>query len=302
LSLGLRTLSRQQTDPTGPVFSYGGLDIIVNAAVWNSGKDVGTTASYDLTGLGFSAAAEVDTRLGAFGTALSWVFNDHDQGGEFASVYSDAYELALYWRGEFGGLTAFGRGSIGLADFTGERILRGQLGTTTIERVAEGKWSGDFMTASGGLSYEGRSGSLFFRPAVSVDYLKLSEGAYEDTGGGDGMNLIVEKRSSDELAVNGGMALGIDFDGTGPGDRNWFRIEGEGGWRELAGGSLGATVAKFEGGTSFTLTPEERDSGWYARLRAVGGGEMFELGGELGAEQREGDTALSLRGTLRMGF
>ena len=302
LSLGLRTLSRQQTEPTGPVFSFGGLDIIVNAAVWNSGKDVGSTASYDLTGLGFSAAAEVDTRLGAFGTALTWVFNDHDQGGELASVNSDAYELALYWRGEFGGLTAFGRGSIGLADFTGERILRGQLGTTTIERVAEGKWSGDFMTASGGVSYEGRSGSLFFRPAVSVDYLSLSEGAYEDTGGGDGMNLIVEKRSSDELAVNGGMALGIDFDGTGPGDRNWFRIEGEGGWRELVGGSLGATVAKFEGGTSFTLTPEERESGWYARLRAVGGGEMFELGGELGAEQREGDTALSLRGTLRMGF
>ncbi|HSG55708.1 MAG TPA: autotransporter outer membrane beta-barrel domain-containing protein [Paracoccaceae bacterium] len=302
LSLGLRTLARQQAEPTGPVFSYGGLDIILNAAVWNSGKDVGSTAKYDLTGLGFSAAAEVDTRLGAFGTAVSWVFNDHDQGSELASVYSDAYELALYWRGEFGGLTAFGRGSIGLANFTGERILRGQLGATAIERTAEGNWSGDFMTASGGLSYEGSSGSLFFRPAVTVDYLSLSENAYEDTGGGDGFNLIVEKRSSDELAVNGGMAVGIDFDGTGPGDSTWFRIEGEGGWRELVGGSLGATVAKFEGGTSFTLTPEQRDSGWYARLRAVGGGEMFELGGELGAEQREGDTALSLRGTLRMGF
>ena len=224
------------------------------------------------------------------------------RSGELASVYSDAYELALYWRGEFGGLTAFGRGSLGLADFTGERILRGTVGATTVERTADGKWSGDFMSATAGLSHEGRSGSLFFRPAVAVDYISLSEGAYEDTGGGDGFNLIVEKRSSDELAVNGGVALGLDFAGTSPGDSNWFRIEGEGGWRELVGGSLGETVARFDGGTSFTLNPEQRASGWYARARAVGGTRMFELGGELAAEQREGDTALSLRGTLRMGF
>ena len=168
--------------------------------------------------------------------------------------------------------------------------------------MSKGNWSGTFYTASGGLAYEIGGGGLFFRPNVSVDYLNLAEGAYTDTGGGNGFNLIVEKRSSDELAANGGVALGIDFNGTGPGDTNWFRVESEGGWREIVGGSLGDTVAKFDGGTSFTLTPEARASGWYARARAIGGTEMFELGGELGAEQRDGNIAFSLRGTLRMGF
>jgi hypothetical protein len=302
LSLGLRTLARQQTDPTGPVFTMGGVDVILSAGVWNTGKDAAATAGYDLSGLGAAAAAEVDTGFGAFGAGISWAFNDYDQGGDLASVFSHAYELSLYWRGEWDGFKAYGRGSVGLANFKGERTLRGTVGTTTIERTAEGDWSGSFTTAGAGASYELASGALFLRPNVTVDYTSLSEKAYEDTGGGDGFNLIVDKRSSDELAVNGGLAAGIDFTGTSPGDRNWFRLEGEGGWREIVGGSLGATTARFDGGTAFTITPEVRDSGWYARLRAAGGAELFELGGELGAEQRNGDTAMTLRGTLRMAF
>jgi hypothetical protein len=87
----------------------------------------------------------------------------------------------------------------------------------------------------------------------------------------------------------------------GPANR-WFRVEGEGGWRELIGGSIGATTAHFEGGQPFTLAAEQAKSGWYGRLRAVGGGSMFELSGEVGAEQRNGETGLSMRGTVRVGF
>lgn len=303
LSLGLRNLGRQQAEGAGPVFSYGGLDVLINSSVWSSGKEVGSTAGYDLAGVGASAAAEVDTDLGAVGLAAGWVFNDYDQGDQLSSVYSNAFELALYWRGEWGGLSAFGRGSFGIASFNGERTLRGTVGTTTVERTALGDWNGNFHTAAGGLSYEAGLGGLFVRPSVSFDYLSLTEGGHTDTGGGDALNLVVAKRSSDEFAVNAGTALGVDFTGTGRGDTTWFRVEGEGGWREIVGGALGATVAHFDGGANFTLTPEQRDSGWYARLRAVGGSEMFELGGELGAESRHaGNTALSLRGTLRMGF
>lgn len=301
LSLGLRTLARQQAEATGPVYSVGGLDIILNAAVWNGGKDAGATAGYDLAGLGASAAAEVDTGFGALGLSLGWMFSDYDQGTDLASVYSHSYEAALYWRGQWDGLTAHARGSVGKANFKGERILRGTLGTTPVERTATGDWSGTFVSASGGISYE-TGGTFFVRPAVSFDYLSLSEKAFTDTGGGKALNLSVDKRSSDEFAVNGGVTAGIDFTGTGPRDANWFRVEGEGGWREIVGGSLGATTARFEGGTAFTITPEDREGGWYARARAMGGNRIFELGGELGAEQRKDDVALTLRGTLRMGF
>jgi hypothetical protein len=157
------------------------------------------------------------------------------------------------------------------------------------------------MSASGGLSYEGGGSHFFFRPSVSFDYLKLDEDGYTDHGG-EGLDLEVEDRKSDEFAVNGGLTLGFDFTGTRRRDENWFRVETEGGWREVVGGSLGATTAKFEDGTPFTLEPEQVDSGWYARLRAMGGSSMFGMGGELGAEDRHGGTALSLRGTLKMGF
>src|SRR5690606_2134037 len=82
----------------------------------------------------------------------------------------------------------------------------------------------------------------------------------------------------------------------------WFRMQAEGGWREVIGGSIGATTARFEGGTAFTLDPEQPEGGWYAQLRAAGGGSIFELGGEIGAERRNGNTALSMRGTVRVGF
>ncbi|WP_334000756.1 hypothetical protein [Sphingomonas aurantiaca] len=70
----------------------------------------------------------------------------------------------------------------------------------------------------------------------------------------------------------------------------------------LVGGGLGATSASFEGGQSFTLTPEERTSGWVGKLRAVGGGAAFRMGGEFGAEQQQGRVALPLRASLQIGL
>src|SRR5690606_23268783 len=117
---------------------------------------------------------------------------------------------------------------------------------------------------------EGRSGALFFRPSVSVDYLKLDEDGYTSTGGGDALDLTVEDRQSDEFAANAGLTLGLDFTGRrgdiwrqSSADNRWFRVEAEGGWREIVGGSIGSTTASFEGGTPFTLDPDELESGWY---------------------------------------
>ena len=197
-----------------------------------------------------------------------------------------------------------------MVDFSGRRTFSGVVEGKPLEKSVRGEWSGTLLTFTGGASYEGRTGGFFFRPAVSADYLSLDEDGHTETGGGEALDLIVEDRKSDEFAVNGGLTLGLDFVGRGGGPllrpssagRNWFRVEAEGGWREIVGGSLGSTTARFEDGTPFTLDPEQTESGWYARLRASGGGSMFELGGELGAEDRHDRTALSLRGTMRVGF
>jgi hypothetical protein len=49
------------------------------------------------------------------------------------------------------------------------------------------------------------------------------------------------------------------------------RLELEGGRREILSGARGKTVASFGNGTPFTLTPEERTSGWRGGIRAIGG-------------------------------
>lgn len=310
ISLGSRAFARQIADPQSPVYTFGGLDLLFSAAGWSSSKDEGETAAYDLGGFGFSVAGEVDTGIGAFGISGAVFWNDYDDGTQFTNVESDTYELAGYWRGHWGGLDLFARGSLGRVDFAGKRTFFGiDEDGETVTKDVKGKWKGTLTTLSGGAAYELRSGNAFVRPTVSLDYVKLHEDGYSERGGGDALDLVVDERSSDELAANAGVAVGLDFLGRGggtllrPGPLNrWFRMQAEGGWREVIGGSIGATTARFEGGTAFTLDPEQPEGGWYAQLRAAGGGSIFELGGEIGAERRNGNTALSMRGTVRVGF
>lgn len=310
ISRGVRTFTRQVTEPSSPVYTLGGIDVLVSAAGWSSSKDQGQTASYDLGGFGFSAAGEVDTGVGAFGVSASVFWNDYDQGTQLTNVESDTYELAAYWHGQWGGLSLFGRGSVGKVGFEGRRTFQGAANGEVVSKQVDGEWDGTLMSLSGGVAYEMHSGSAFVRPAVSLDYVSLDEDGYSETGGGDALDLTVDARKSDELGANAGLAVGLDFLGRGGGGsliyggpaNRWFRVEAEGGWRELIGGSIGSTTAHFEGGKPFTLAAEQAESGWYARLRATGGGSMFELGGEVGAEQRNGETGLSMRGTVRFGF
>jgi len=81
-------------------------------------------------------------------------------------------------------------------------------------------------------------------------------------------------------------------------DKNWLRIEAEGGWREILSGELGATTARFGDGDSFTLTPEERTSGWFARLRGVGGDAFYTISGELSAEEHNDQIGYALRASV----
>ncbi|OYX66941.1 MAG: autotransporter domain-containing protein [Sphingomonadales bacterium 32-64-17] len=302
ISMGTRILARQAAETVGPTYSLGGIDLIFNVAVWTSSKDQLDTASYDVDGMAYSVAGELDTeKMGTLGVSVSYLYTTFDQGSDLSRAQSDTIELAAYWRGKWGGFSAFGRGSYGFADFGGTRTFQIGSGSTTKELESRGDWGGNVMSLSGGASYE-TGGWLFVRPAVWTDFVKLSEDGYTEQGGGKAMDLIVDERDSDEFAVNGSVTVGIDFYGKGPRDSNWLRVEGEGGWREVVGGSLGATTARFEGGESFTISPDEQTGGWFARARAVGGSEVFEFGGEVGAEERFDKTAFSLKGTLRIGL
>ena len=82
----------------------------------------------------------------------------------------------------------------------------------------------------------------------------------------------------------------------------YFRFEAEAGRRQIVRGSLGKTSASFTGGETFVLTPEERQSGWVGRARAIGGDSSFRIAGEVGAEEREDKVGISARASIALGF
>lgn len=302
LSQGLRAFDRHFMDPSSPFDEEGKFRVIADFANWNVDKERGQSAAFDLTGLGFRGGVEYLTSVGAFGVTGTWLWNKHKNGPIDNSVLSDSYEGGVHWRGKFGPVIGFARVGAGKMDISGSRLFAGGTGANAVNYTIAGDWGGDFITATGGVSVEGGGQFFFFRPSLVVDYLRLKEDGYTETGGGNALNLTVEDRASKEVGINGAVAVGFDLFGMQARDRGWLRIETEGGWRELLTSDLGATRARYNTGTQFTLNPEGRDGGWFARARALGGDGSYKIAGEVGLEERFGNIGYSLRASLHLGW
>ena len=271
-----------------------GVHATLQQVVWGSSKAIGNTAGYRVSGWGITGAADVASDIGTFGISTGLLYGKDADGGTDNEVNSNQYEIAGYWRGDWGGLHANARVSGAFVDFRGKRHFSGAIGNEAVARTAEGKWHGQLWSASTGIAHEMKAGRLSIRPLAAVDYYRLHENAYAESGGGKAFNLFVNARTSDELAASATLAAGLDFGGNGP-DQTWFRAELEGGRRQIVAGRLGSTTAHFEGGTSFTLVPEDRTNGWVGKIRAIGGIGDFRVAGEFGGEQQQGRVAIAAR-------
>ena len=72
------------------------------------------------------------------------------------------------------------------------------------------------ISAVGGLSYEIRSGRFSARPIALIEYYRLKEKGYTETGGGAAFDLTVDAPTSDETAASASLALGYDFSAAEP--------------------------------------------------------------------------------------
>ncbi|WP_417596267.1 autotransporter outer membrane beta-barrel domain-containing protein [Parasphingorhabdus sp.] len=298
---GSRALARFLADPKGPFKDEGSWGYWVAQAAWGTSKSRGDTASYDVGGWGISAGAEHKTGIGNFGASVAYLNGKDGNGSNSNEVWSNQYELAGYWRLNTGAWLAHARVSGAKINFEGSRFFIGTLDGEKFSKTMTADWDGTLWSASGAVSHDLRSGNFSIRPTVAVDYYKLKEDGYAETGGGDALDLTVAERNSDELAVSGTVALGLDFGGEDQYD-GWYRFELEGGRRQLVDGVLGVTVAQFNNGTPFTLVPEERESGWIGRLRAVAGNSGIQVGGEVSVEEQQNHAAISVRASLRLGL
>jgi hypothetical protein len=292
---GSRASARFLRDPNSPLADMGGWGFWLQQVAWGTSKDIGDTSSYDITGWGASGGLEVEMGgAGNLGASLAYLGGRDENGDNANEVSADQFELAGYWRGDWGALRAHARASAAFIAFDGTRTFTGTMGSETVTRTASGDWDGQLYSLAAGLSYEIPLGRLSLRPAASLDYYRLSEDGYTEKDGGDAMNLIIGDRTSDEFAAEATLTAGYDF-GNLDRSKGWFRAELEGGRRQILGGSIGETVARFGSGSSFTLLPEDREDGWVGRLRLLGGISEFSVGGEFGAEEQQGRAAISLR-------
>ena len=301
VTTGSRTLARYLQDPNAPYQDEGKWGYWINQAVWGTSKSLGDTASYDVSGWGISAGAEIETGAGNFGGTIAYLRGKDGNGINDNEVTTNQFEGALHWRLRSNGWMANARVAGAPIKMKGTRVFRADTGAETLEKTMRGKWDGTLWSASGAIAHDGRLGGLTFRPAVAVDYYKLKEDGYTETGGGDALDLTVADRSSDELAVTGTVTMGLEFGGRDEYD-GWTRFELEAGRREIVGGSLGATVASFKDGDLFTLVPEERKSGWVGRLRGIAGNSAFQVGGEISAEEQQNHVGWAFRASLKVGL
>jgi hypothetical protein len=297
---GSRTLGGYIADPNAMVAEIGGnVGFWLQQAAWGTSKSRSDSAGYRSTGWGASGGLELDSGIGKFGASIAYLNGKAEQRRVEHQVDANQYEAAVHWRNSWGGFNTFARASAAYINFSGSRRFEGMFGTEKVERTATGDWNGQLYSAAGGLSYEFRTGRLTLRPGATIDYYRLREDKHAEKGGGDAFNLTVAARTSDELAATGTIAAGYDLTKS---ENGFTRIELEGGRREMVGGSLGKTVARFTGGQSFTLIADEREAGWLGKLRLTGGNEAFRAGGEASVQEQNGRAALSFRATVSVGF
>ncbi|MEO8175032.1 MAG: autotransporter domain-containing protein [Sphingomicrobium sp.] len=290
---GSRLVSGLLADPHAAVTERNGIGLWLQQVAWGASKSIGDTASYKVNGWGAAGGVEKSIGgLGAVGLSAAYYSGKDNKGNN--ELFSNNYEGGVYWRGGIGPFHAFARGTVGSIHFDGTRNFSALLNTVQVERSADGKWNGTLYSAVGGASYELRTGRLSIRPSAMIEHFSLKEKGYSETGTSHAFNLTVRSRSSSETAADGLLTVGYDLLGLDPASA-WLRVEVEGGWRHILSGKLGDTVASFEGGQPFTLTPEQRTSGWRTGVRLTGGGSGVTFTGEVLGEEQRGKASLGGR-------
>jgi hypothetical protein len=240
-------------------------------------------------GVGLIAGLELPpTPVGIFGATLggfSGELRPHDADPN-AETIANVIEAGGYWRAAFGPFAVNARAAVDHLSATGHRVVTvSSDGESLFSGTADGHWSGWAVAGRVRVSYEARWNTLYLRPQFGLDYLRLSEGAYDESGGG-AIDLAVGERKTSELAGFAGAAVGAVFGQDGA----FWGPELLLGYRDVFSGDDGATTARFlSGGDSFTVGPNPvADGGAVARvaLKSENGWGAFAIEG--GTELRSG--------------
>jgi autotransporter-like protein len=234
-----------------------------------------------------------------FGASTNQIYPDNTEATE--NLHATVFDAGVYWRMTSGGFSANARFSGDYIKVTSDRVVA-VLGADglAVNEISHARWSGLAFNGHAYASYEAHLGhNIYIRPQAGIDYIHMSEGAYDESGGGPGMDLAVGSVTNSRLTAFAGVAVGALY---GP-DKSWGP-EATLGYQGVANEVLGATTAHYvAGGDAFTLRSDQiSGQGLAARLSVKGenGSGGFAL--ETGAEARDGLNIYDLRLTGHVQF
>jgi hypothetical protein len=265
-----------------------------NLGLFSSGQtdDPGYKAwSFGLVG-GYELPA---TALGILGVTVGFATNTiyPDKVDSAADLHDSMMEAGIYWRASYGGFSADARIAGQYVSVNSDRVIS-VLGSDglAVNRSANASWNAFGVDGRVMLAYEVVRGRYYFRPMAELDYFRLEEGAYTESGGGDGMNLAVSSRTSSRLTAFAGLAAGAVYGPT----HDWGP-EVTLGYKGVVNNNIGNTTAKFaSGGDSFTLIANDvngQGATAHIALRGENGSGAFSVEG--GAEARDSLTIYDLK-------
>ncbi|MET3666663.1 hypothetical protein ABIC66_003290 [Caulobacter sp. 1776] len=261
-------------------------------------RDTDQTLGSDTQAFGFVAGYEaMGDAGGALGLTLAYVsVEEHDTVAKVGEQTTASFvQTGAYWRRSAGGWRFNTGGGLGYGFFKGDRrfIAPDSNGDGVADLLLKNTadWKGLTANAYAGVAYEQKFGRFFARPEGRLDYVWLREGKRAEKGGGDGFDLTVDKRTSNNLSGELGVVFGADF-----GKNVWWRPEVRVGYRQTLAGSVGDTVARFKNGNPFTLAAmDDKDGALTAGFALRAGTPMSYLAIEGGVEAAKKQKRYNLR-------
>lgn len=249
------------------------------------GWSLGAIAGYELpaTSLGIFGAT--------FGASTNTIYPNKTDSSE--DLHSNMIDGGVYWRASRGGFTLNAKVGADYLKVSSARVVEVLGGDgLAVNRRSTGQWSGYGLSTRVAASYEARFGRYYIRPIATIDYLRLMEGSYTEAGGGLGMDLAVNSRTSSRASVFAGVAVGATY-----GVDNSWGPEVLLGYKGVASEQLGVTTAKFvSGGDAFDLRAGSiSGQGAAAHLSVKGENGSGGFAVEGGAETRDGLNIYDLR-------
>ncbi|MCC3860756.1 autotransporter outer membrane beta-barrel domain-containing protein [Pseudemcibacter aquimaris] len=193
------------------------------------------------------------TKRGAFGISLARHFADikFDDAGA-SRMGMENTQLGVYggiWLRDF---FIEGQANVGLLDFESDRYVE----FTNFDRTSTANWDGLHYSSHLKAGYQLNMGKFTATPSGSISYNNIKQDGYTETGGGAGVDLVVNEYRTNSMLGNLKMEFAYNTDlSTDEDTIGQLSIGVYGGWTKELNETINPLTARFAGynNSSFTL-------------------------------------------------